>query len=374
MTTNANVAARFRVADVDRSMRPRPSTQAAAADVLRGVGQAGRCEAMLVTAPISPYVRFVKDAFVGAVVAAYNDHCPLALDPDAIWLKIAQAVGIYANAAPEQEVRSRLVRHGEGAIELSVNVDKHGVVLGRGTDAERAASWAGAVSAMTEQIGQHATPDAADALFAEFSGTQPVHRTALRGTLMSMVQNYFKFNMYTMCGIPEVTLYGTPGDYDAIVAKAQKLSRLLPGFAWFFDRLMPTLVQLRESAHGRPDIDWWQRAVSVSKGSGVDRVSGWICHFVPYVCPPRRDQPSTLCRAGDAIAFDEIIPSLLEAPFTFTDVGANTRIPMALVSGFMGVSQDPETQELQPVVGWAVLHQAPAGAVSLKTPCACGSC
>lgn len=320
-------------------------------------------EAFQLTAPLAD-VPAPKDAFVGTVVAAYNAHCPLGLDPDAIWLRIAQSVGMYVILhADDPEVRGRLVGH-EGTPELRVRVDSHGVVLRRhrrgAAHGDRARAWAGALAEMTDAIAARTTPAAAQALLGGFSGTTPIHRAAVCCSFMSMMQKYFAYTFYTLCGIPEVTLYGTPADYDAIVQRAAALAELFPGFGWYFERLTPTLHKLRDSAHGRPDLDWWRGVVSVTRGSGSPRATGWITDFVAYVKPGGTGE----CRpAGAAVSFADMFPAVLEAPFVFEEPALDREqmqgLPMRLLSGFFGLTQHADSGELRPVVGWAALHAAP---------------
>lgn len=354
-TMSTRISHRFRLADVGPG-RQFPTLEPG----LAPIDERREIDALQLTAPLAS-VAFPKDAFVGAVVAAYNEHCPLGLDPDAIWLRVAQSVGTYVFLnADDPDVRGRLVSH-EGTPELRVCVDKHGVVLrrhrqgGRCSPADCAPAWAGAVAEMTDLIAARTTPAATQALLAGFSGTTSVHRTALCCSLMSMMQKYFEYTFYTRCGIPEVTLYGTPADYDAVVHRATALARLFPKFGWYFKRLMPTLHKLRDSAHGRPDLAWWRGAVSVTNESGAPYMTGWITDFVAYVKP---GGTGACERAGPTVSFADVYPAVMEAPFFFEDLTPHRRekLPMFLLSGFFGLTQHAESRELRPVVGWATVH------------------
>lgn len=318
-------------------------------------------EAVQTTLPLGTGLGGPRDAFIAAVVNAYNHHLPLALDPDVIWLRIVQTVGIFVNLDPKA-VRDCLVRHTD-RVTLSVDGDRHGVVVGTGAQDPVAAApaWAGVVAEIVEGITERAaTPELMETLLQPFSGTTAVHRTALSCTLMHMFQSYFSYEVTTMCGIPRVTLYGTPEDYASIVARTQRLARTFPGLRWWFDDIIPVLTKISESAHGSPDPDWWSRAVSISSSSGEHSVSGWLASFVAFERDvEKRTWRRAIRRKNGGVDMQFMKPAVFEAPFTHTNLASGHKRPMVLLSGFLGLSQDPETRELRAVVGWAVLHQTP---------------
>lgn len=334
-------------------------------DALGAIGEKRDIDAMELSDPLFD-IEFPLDAFVGAVVCANNGHYRLGLDPDSIWLRVVQAVGMYvAQNADDPDVRGRLVSH-KGVIELRINADAHGASLSRfggagsaGNRQERAASWASAIKAMGDLIVENTTPVAGEAFFAKFTASLPLHHTAQCCSLMSVVQKYFHYTFYSRCAIPEVTLYGAPADYDLIVTKARALAALFPKFDWYFQRVLPTLERLRDSAHGTPDVAWWRGVVNVHGGSGVPHISGWITDFVAFT---RSDGtgPCVPVRAGAKVPFSALQPAVLEAPFVFETVAKKT--PMRLLSGFLGLTLDPERAEVRPVIGWATLYDDGPGA------------
>ncbi|MBD3260514.1 MAG: DUF4419 domain-containing protein, partial [Candidatus Altiarchaeales archaeon] len=86
------------------------------------------------------------NGFLMAAHHAYQDHYPLSLSPDHIWLCISQGLGTHINLNAE-ELRSRLVSH-EGKLKLTVRRDNF--VLGSPDN-----DWSGVVSEFSEQLGEH---------------------------------------------------------------------------------------------------------------------------------------------------------------------------------------------------------------------------
>jgi hypothetical protein len=84
-----------------------------------------------------------------------------------------------------------------------------------------------------------------------------------------------------MCGLPHVTLRGSPDDFQQIIDRVHELRTIFTDFHWWLDRLLPHLQQLRASAQGKPDIDWWKKICDYMGGSGGDRLTGWLADFIP---------------------------------------------------------------------------------------------
>lgn len=298
------------------------------------------------TLPLVDCASITEDSFVNAVAMAYNRHLPLGLDTDALWLRVVQGLGQYVNSAPDSpEIRSLLVRH-DGKMKLVAVADEE----------QDASGWAESIGEMARKIGANlADADWYDLLLAPFSETTQTHHTALCCTLMHATQQFFDFECQSSCGIPRVTLYGTPVDYDALVERAERLAAKVPGLDWWFERLLPVLRSIRETAHGKPDVEWWERIMSLDYpgfgDSGEPSISGWVLAFVPFYC----DESGKQHKACECLTFSEVQPALFEAPFRLITVSGDA-VPMAVVAGFFGVAQDPATLEVRAVVGWAVVH------------------
>ena len=97
---------------------------------------------------------------------------------------------------------------------------------------------------------------------------------------MDCMQAYFEFSGTSMCGIPFVTLEGTPDDWKLLLAKAAGLADLMPMWS---ARLVPILQQFVRASQGAVDTPFWRSLFSFSSMSGGDRVNGWLMTFLPYL-------------------------------------------------------------------------------------------
>ena len=170
--------------------------------------------------------------FVVVLNLAYNDHRPITLSPDMIWLLLMQGISlhVYANAAA---LRSRFVAH-EGKRILDVQRDEfvRGFV---GND------WEGVFSEFSDKIRTHIGPSNHALLVPGFSTTGPVEKAAFEVTLMDTVQSYFIYAVNTLCGIPAITLEGTPEDWEDLRERAAALERF--DLEWWMPHLLPVLDQ-----------------------------------------------------------------------------------------------------------------------------------
>ena len=144
--------------------------------------------------------------FVDAIHFAFAHHYPLSLSPDHIWLVLCQGFAnhVRLNAA---QLREKFVLH-TGKVNLIVR--RNNFIKGNLDN-----DWEGAITEFVDQMRNH-IGDTADLITARFSTTTPVEQTAFNIALMDAMQHYFDYTLSTRCGIPAITLEGTPEDWQAL--------------------------------------------------------------------------------------------------------------------------------------------------------------
>jgi len=112
--------------------------------------------------------------------------------------------------------------------------------------------------------------------------TGPIEKAAFQVTLMDAMKSYFTYSVTTHCGIPEITLEGTPADWKKIESKAQELAQY--DLEWWIDDLLPILKEFTKAASGeKPNKDFWESIYKwKTPGSGSAYITGWILKFFPY--------------------------------------------------------------------------------------------
>ena len=133
-------------------------------------------------------------------------------------------------------------------------------------------------------------------------------------TLMESVKSYFEYMVYYIaCGIPTITLTGTPADWRRVLDKTRRLEAY--GLGEWTERLEPILTQFVRAAEGKPDQRFWQgmvkkQLVGELKGGGCSpekptQLDGWLLNFFPdengqtlSSVPNTKSMPSERVRVG----------------------------------------------------------------------------
>ena len=146
-------------------------------------------------------------------------------------------------------------------------------------------NWDDAFPIFSNKISRYVGPELTGALDAKFSTSTPATQAAFRVTLMDAVSEYFDFSMSVMCGIPEITLEGTPEDWALLEEKTKALRKY--ELAWWTDDLAPILHQLTETSKGNPDLAFWNEMYKVRHENvvcaTVEHMNGWLLRFFPYI-------------------------------------------------------------------------------------------
>ncbi len=287
-----------------------------------------------------------------------------------IWLAICQGVANHVNAHAD-ELRLRLVRH-PGRATLVVRRDD----FLKGSPEN---PWPGIFAEFSAQIRRHVGPSI-DRFLPDFSTTGAAERAASEVVLMEAVRSYFVYTVQSLCGIPSVTLEGTPEDWAAVAERARSFADL--GLGWWLGPLGPVLDRLACAARGEVDRPFWRSLYKLHDQSGGPIVTGWVVTLFPYLKDWGTGQATMrnpwLTEESQRLPMDdgdeddgdvvepEVDPDgptierlpggLSVAPFRWEY--RDRAFDMEFLGGFVGVAQDEETLALRPEIGWAV-REAP---------------
>ena len=309
---------------------------------------------------------------IDAVHTAFARHYALTLSPDSIWLAIAQGFSHHI-AANAEELRHQLVRH-RGRRELTEDV----VEL-------TPASFENAIAGFSAQIREASDPVLHETLPCDFTTTTPAVRTASEVVLMDSYSSYFEYEMRCICGIPRITVTGTPLDWERIRARVEVFEPY--GRGWWVARLRPILDEFVRTVSGRPDCEFWQAIYKPKRTYGATTVTGWIADLFPYLgdAPNRRRSHVFDCEREDwslpiekgvetAPMFDPgadqgvatgAFPSGLSSVPIKLSFPDGSKRELDLVAGYFGVEQAAEDLSLSAAIGWSVTERAPATPVMI---------
>ena len=291
-----------------------------------------------------------EDVVFQMLLKAWCQHRPVVLTPDAIWLIICQQFSHIVNENPEK-YRGVSVNH-EGKKELKVESNDL---------FSNQADWEGLISRFTAEIDKYTNNGLATTLVADFSTTGTDERIASEVTLMDVVKPYFDYTaVYAICGIPSITLTGTPDDWRKVLEKTLALEAF--GLGWWTTELEPILQEFVKAAEGHPDYWFWKDIVNKTRPRTIQgpvcskrqpkltKFDGWFLKFFPYdnkgKTPAKVDITQTM------------LPETVVVPFKYQVVNLDGVVleetTLELVAGIVGVLEDPDDFAMTPMIGWFV--------------------
>lgn len=292
-------------------------------------------------------VSFGYNSFFNGMFNAYAQHRPFVLSPDMIWLLICQGFAQHVNAYPES-MRSYLVNF-SGKLSLIAQTNKE---LG---DPEF--SWEEVFPQFTEQIKENVGNELVELLTCNFSTTTPLEKIASEITIMEATKPYFEFIiMRIVCGIPEITLEGTPEDWEKVLTKARGLRKYK--LDWWISELEPLLQQFVKASKGEVDKEFWCNIFKYHAPQSCGApllIDGWIIKFFPYNKEGKRNNLKQLTK------LDNLPSEIVKVDVKYKNVykNATIEIPLEFWSGFIGLQQNTDNFALRPQIGWLVRQKVP---------------
>jgi hypothetical protein len=294
-------------------------------------------------------VTFGYHPFFNGMYSAYAEHRPFTLSPDMMWLLICQGFSNHVNANSEK-LRSLFVNF-SGKTSLVVKNNKINLD-------DPNSPWQEVFPEFDKQIAEFTGPEITNALTADFSTTTPATKIASQITTLAAFKSYFEYIVIIIgCGIPQVTLEGTPADWQKVLDKTQLLRKYELG--WWIDAITPVLQNIVAASKGKKDQAFWQ---AMFKYHTIDRymarttMDGWIVKFFPYDKNGRRLGLDTLSSGVNLP--DEIVK--VDLTYIKGDGAGNFETtPLELWAGFVGLKQNSKDFNLRPEIGWIIRKKDP---------------
>lgn len=239
-------------------------------------GPNAKIEAFGGASEILPSIEGPKQGLFDAVHIAFDRHLPLVLSPDDVWLTIAQGFARHVSENAKELRGQLLVEATAEASKRPLIVERHAFVRG-----SRSNNWPGVFEEFSQKIKEKTVPKTYERFICDFSTTGSLEKAVSNLTLMDTMASYFSYEVHTMCGIPKVTLTGTPEDWRKLRAKASMLAEY--GLSWWTERLLPVLDHFMWASEGTLNLSWWEGLYKDINMSGGPRFSGHINAFFPYL-------------------------------------------------------------------------------------------
>ena len=154
-----------------------------------------------------------------AVLTAYDNHWKLRTSPDDWWFCVIKRVASAIDKnAKKESVREMFVDHkGKKTIEVEVP-DKNIYTVDY--------SWF--FNQISKGVQENIkVPEFVGGMTADFSTTAGVQKIVSQITMMTSLQEYFRFGLKPACGIPAIEMLGTEDDWSKLKSKLKALRTLL---------------------------------------------------------------------------------------------------------------------------------------------------
>jgi len=275
-----------------------------------------------------------------ALHVAYDSHYPLHLSVSDFIIMIGQGLGQHIKQNSEK-LRYHFVNH-EGQEMIEIRRDHF--VKGQQND------WSTVFEEFSGKIKEKVKTDIHDIIIDDTSVATPTTRIVSQVTLMKAMEGYFHYGAMTKCGIPQITLEGTPGDWETLQLKVNKLLEMNQddclGIGWWLEKLVPIVAKICDTGVRREvDVDFWSQIYKKHMMSGGLKFGGWITTFFPYLQKGRNTFQAE-------IKLSQIPTQVSQVPFIWEYY--EEKIPMKFCAGFLGAEYDAQTNTIKPSHFWSV--------------------
>ena len=287
--------------------------------------------------------------------SAYENHLPIRLTPDIIWLLIVQGFASHVNYN-SKELREKFVNF-EGKKKLEIIISKyHSYKQMKSRDYEML------FENLTEEIKTYTGEELINTINFNFSTSDKITKVVGYASIMSSMKRYFKYigNCH-MCNYPYIILEGTLADWENILKKTKELSKY--DLQEWVESLEPALMKIIETKKGKIDKKFWKEIIYPDKIDErieievykyktiqVDGINGWLLLFFPYF----KDGYFRYEKALKTKDIWRLPDKLLKTPLIMkSDDEGETK--MTIYSGFFGMHVDKEKDNLVTAeIGWYV--------------------
>lgn len=352
----------FPVDDVKINNKLLPETQAK-------IALEGKLEQAVLTMhnPKENIVAMNHNAFLSTIHTAYDQHRPLSISPDDIWLLITQGICIHVNKNYDK-LKTQLLK---STMQREIVIKDSNLISFQSKD------WRQLIAGLSDSVQQYTTTAYHELMIDSFSTSTPKNTTALEITLLESVEKTFSYIGETGCGIPHIHLLGTKEDWLKIKVKLKSLD--LVGMEYWAKELYPIIDEFIHVYNGNVNTRFWQKLYKDVTLYNEYYISGWVVKLFPYIKEEQQVKPMRLSKGGypiteidyypnpflkgekyhcSTLTTEDFLEGISSIDFTLRIVSPRTQDTtlkeLKIVAGFIGAKQF-QNKEIGPYISWAVL-------------------
>lgn len=304
-----------------------------------------QCKALTYYENITVNSGGTSNAFLHAVMQAYNYHNDLILSPDDVWMVICLQFANYVNDNAEA-MRSMFVDH-SGKKKLSVTT-KSDLTEDK---------WDEFFDLMIGKIIENTKGEIVNTLQCDFTTTTPVEKIISTAVVMDTFKKYFDYvRCIPCCGVRNVLFMGSESDWIKVLTKLKALKAydVNKKLARYVDQLVPVIEKFIDTYNGKVDKEFWDKIINIEVGGigsgSTSYYSGWILRFFGiYVDPPIKSLTEsesdsafryTGRKSKTGVDYDDIKTYNIDVPIEIENYLTMIKKTVNLVGGFGGVRKD----------------------------------
>ena len=287
---------------------------------------------------------------------AWVNHCPITISPNMIWQLILNVFIKYIDLNSE-ELRTKFVNF-EGQKKLEVfQFIKDEITL-----IPTKEEWESIIDKLIIKIGENTGECILDDFILNFSTNDRNLLFVQKVSLMSMFKKYFiyKAHLDIICGYPYINLEGKIEDWELIKIKLNEFKKYgMKNWINEIDRIISKIINTKK---GEIDLSFWKNIIfeHFEESSGLCGepppghiiLSGWLSKFFPF-----KNNGEEIWRVKiDSLSEDNPLSEFSITPLEVKFPNGKEK-KLKILSGIIGVSQDPDTLCVKPELGFFLLDE-----------------
>ena len=285
-----------------------------------------------------------QNALIAASHVAFKNHYPLTLNPDIIWQAFSLGLSIHLNLNAKKFADKFDAKKCSTAIEIN---RKNFTYQHNNND------WETELNNIEDKVKENIGEELFNVFDSEFSTSTQMSRTSSHIALMGMLPNFFKYESYTLCGIPKIHLEGTPEDWIKMQEKVKGFLEIDPELGWWVEpavELLDMFIRTSKGDVGEEVVTFWESWYKWKSLSNTQMVSGHIRTLFPYVFKggklARNERVDF--RENGSVDFMFFPNCIFKAPIDWNF--HNNKIRFYLITGLMSMTYTPE-EGMKPIFG-----------------------
>lgn len=304
-----------------------------------------------------------NNGLIQTIQECYDNHRPLILTPDIIWLAICQGVSIHIN------------ENYDSLKNIIFTENKPEQIIIRNDSLEYSAKhWKSLIGSFSNETKKYTKDDFYSFFVSEFSTTTAIDKTAYQITLLESYKKAFEYIGESGCGIPSILIAGKKEDWQTILIKLDMLNKI--GLTKWAENLKPIIVEFINASEGKPNQAFWQNIYKNASEYNAFYISGWIIKFFPYIKELESngvyDEMLDETRVGEVflpnnfidgdnyllstLSTDNFPSGVAKIQVTWNNYFKAITKKIEVYAGFFAIKQYSD-MSLEPVISWAICEE-----------------